>query len=145
MATQPAALGNELSPATPLVLDVFPSPLRVAKFLAYDDDGHTYDYENGTYFRQEIAANGSARSTEIAVSSATGTYKPHFPSYLLQVHQASDSVTSDGANLKRFTSESAFLSSIEPGWFSASDRFGAVTEIRVPSDANQHTVNLALH
>jgi alpha-glucosidase len=145
VATQPAAVGNELNPATALVLDVFPSSSRVARFLAYDDDGHTYDYEKGDYFRQEIAAKGSARSTEIAVNSATGTFKAHFPSYLLRVHQASDSVSSDGATLKKFPSESAFRSSTDAGWFPTTDRFGVVTEVRLPSDAKQHTVTLALH
>jgi alpha-glucosidase len=145
VATQPAAVGNDLTPATPLVLDVFPSSARVARFLAYDDDGHTYGYEKGEYFRQEIAAKGSGSSTEIALDSATGTYKAHFPSYILQVHQASGSVTGDGAKLKRFTSESAFRSSSEAGWFLATDKFGPVTEVRIPSDAKQHTVTLALH
>jgi alpha-glucosidase (family GH31 glycosyl hydrolase) len=145
LATQPAAIGNELSPVTPLVLDVFPSPVRAAKFLVYDDDGHTYDYEKGSYFRQQIAAAGSPRATEITVDAATGTYKAHFPSYLLQVHQASGGVTSDGVKLQRFSSESAFRSSSEAGWFSTTDKFGAVTEIRVPTDAKQHTVKLTLN
>jgi hypothetical protein len=125
------------------VLDVFPSTVRVAKFIVYDDDGHTYDYEKGAYFRQEIDAKGSARSVEIALDPATGTYQAHFPSYVLQVHQVSDSVTSDGAKLKRFLSESAFRSSADAGWFTTSDKFGALTEVRVPVDAKRHAVKLA--
>lgn len=143
VATQPAAVGNELNPATPLVLDVFPSPRRVAKFVAYDDDGHTYDYEKGQYFRQEIAATASARSTEIAVSAATGGYSAHFPAYLMRVHQTADSISSDGVKLKRFASEADFRSSTEAGWFSTTDRFGDVTEIRLAVDAKQHQVALA--
>ena len=142
-ATQPAEEGNELSPNTPLVMDVFPSASRVANFVAYDDDGHTYGYENGDYFRQEVAARRSAASTEIALHAATGSYKAHFPSYLLRVHQASATVTRDGAPLKRFPSENAFRNSSEPGWVSAVDKFGAVTEVRVPVDAGQHTMNFS--
>ena len=145
VATQPAAVGNESTPATPLVLDVFPSPLRVARFLAYDDDGHSYDYEKGGYFRQEIAATASASSIAIALNAATGAYQPRFRSYLLRVHQASSSVTSDSASLKKFTSEDAFRASTDAGWVSAADRFGAVTQVRVPIDVKQHTVKLALH
>jgi alpha-glucosidase (family GH31 glycosyl hydrolase) len=143
LATQPAAQGNDLSPQTPLVLDVFPSAARVADFVAYDDDGHTYGYEKGAYFRQEVAARRSAASTEVALHSATGSYKAHFPSYLLRVHQASVTVTSDGATMKRFPSENAFRSSSEPGWVSAADKFGAVTEVRVPADASEHSVKLS--
>ena len=41
-------------------------------------------------------------------------------------------------------SEGAFRSSGEPGWFSTTDRFGAVTEIRVATDARPHRLQLAL-
>jgi alpha-glucosidase (family GH31 glycosyl hydrolase) len=143
LATQPAEEGNDLSPKAPLVMDVFPSTSRMANFVAYDDDGHTYAYENGDYFRQEVAAKRLAKSTEIALHAATGSYQAHFPSYLLRVHQASAAVTSDGANMKRFASEAAFHSSSEPGWVSAEDRFGAVTEVRVPTDAAEHSVKLS--
>jgi alpha-glucosidase len=144
LATQPADKGNELSPATPFVLDVFPSSTRTASFLVYDDDGHTYDYEKGGYFRQEITARRSGRETDIEAGSATGAYRPQFPSYLLRVHQASASITIDGKALTKFASESAFQSSSEPGWFSTTDRFGAVTEVRLATDAKPHALKLPL-
>jgi hypothetical protein len=144
LATQPAQRGNELRPAIPLVLDVFPSATRVASFLAYDDDGYSYDYEKGAYFRQEISAARSGRETHIEIAAATGLYKARFPSYLLRVHQASAGVTTDGQTLTKFASASTFESSIEPGWFSTTDRFGAVTELRIATDAKPHTLNLAL-
>jgi len=143
VATQPAAQGNDLSLKTPLIMDIFPATSRVADFVVYDDDGNTYAYENGAYFRQEVAAKRSAASTEIALHSATGSYKAHFPSYLLRVHQASMAVTSDGATMKKFPSENAFRASNEPGWVSASDKFGAVTEVRVPTDARERNVKLS--
>ena len=144
LAMQPGEHGNELSPATPLILDVFPSRVRIASFLVYDDDGHTYDYENGGYFRQEIRGTQSRRATNIEIAAATGAYKPHFPSYLVRVHQASSGVTSDGQTLRKFASASAFESSTEPGWFSTGDRFGAVTEVRIRTDAKSHNLKLAL-
>ena len=142
MATQPAT-GNDLSPKTPLLLDVFPSAARAASFVIYDDDGHTYAYEKGDYFRQEMTAKRSGTSTEITLNAATGTYKAQFSNYLLRVHQASASVRSEGATLKRFTSESAFRSANEPGWFSGTDKFGPLTEIRLPVDARKRAVNLS--
>lgn len=135
---------NDLSPATPLVLDVFPSATRIGSFLAYDDDGHSYDYEKDGYFRQEITATRSGHATNIEIAAATGAYKPHFPSYLLRIHQASVGVTNDGQMLRKFPSANAFESSREPGWFSSTDRFGAVTEVRIATDANPHTLKLAL-
>ncbi len=143
LATKPAATGNDLNPKTPLLLDVFPSAARVASFVVYDDDGHTYAYEKGEYFRQEMSARRSGAATEIAVNAATGNYRAQFPNYLLRVHQASESVTSEGAPLKRFTSESTFRSAGEPGWFSGIDRFGPVTEVRLPVEVKARTVKLS--
>ena len=143
LASQPAAVGNELSPTTPLMLDVFPSAARAANFVVYDDDAHTYAYENGEYFRQEFAATRSAASTDIRIHAATGTYKAHFPTYVLRVHQTSQTVTNDGTTMKKFASEQEFLASNQPGWFSTSDRFGAVTEVRLTVEGRAHSVKLA--
>ena len=143
VATQPAEHGNELSPATPLVLDVFPSPTRVAGFLAYDDDGHTYDYENGGYFRQQITATRSARTTDIELNSATGVYSAHFAGYLFRIHQPVANAMIDGRKLKKFASANAFHASREPGWFSTADRFGPVAEVRIATDSKHHILKLA--
>jgi hypothetical protein len=90
-----------------------------------------------------MSARRSGAATEIAVNAATGTYRAQFPNYLLRVHQASGSVTSEGAPLKRFTSESAFRSAGEPGWFSGVDKFGPVTEVRLPVEVKARTVKLS--
>ena len=122
---------------------MFPSAARVASFVVYDDDGHTYAYEKGEFFRQEMSARRSGAATEIVVNAATGTYRAQFPSYLLRVHQESGSVTSEGAALKRFASESAFRLAGEPGWLSAVDKFGPVTEVRLPVEVKARTVELS--
>ena len=142
LASQPAAQGNDLSPKSPLVLDVFPSAARLARFVVYDDDGHTYAYEKGEYFRQEMTAGLSGTAIEIAISAATGTYSVQFPNYLLRVHRASASVTGEGTALKKFPSESAFRSASDAGWVSAVDKFGPVTEVRLPVNAKAFTVKL---
>ncbi len=143
LATQPVAGGNDLSPRVPLLLDVFPSAAREATFVVYDDDGHTYAYENGEYYRQQVTAKRSRTETEIALGAATGAYPPQFPNMLLRVHQAGSTVRSDGAALKKFPSEAAFQSASEPGWFAGADKFGPVTEIRLPADGKAHTVTYA--
>lgn len=145
VATQPDRRGDQLSPASPLVLNIFPSSKRVASFSAYDDDGLTYNYEKGDSFQQEITATRLASATNIKFDTAAGTYQPHFTSYLLRVRQVSHGVRRDGQPLRKFASASAFQSSSESGWFSTTDRFGPVTEIRLPIDAKQHTLALALH
>lgn len=142
LASQPSERGNQLSPATPLVLDVFPSAARAASFVAYDDDGHTYAYEKGEYFRQQIDATRNGSGAEVQFRASAGSYRASFASYLLRIHYAGKSVSSDGSALRKFPSEAAFQSSTEPGWFAGSDRFGAVTEIRLPVDSGAHSIKL---
>jgi hypothetical protein len=55
-----------------------------------------------------MTAKRAGTSTEIALHAATGTHRVQFPNYLLRVHRASASVSSEGTVLKKFRSESAF-------------------------------------
>lgn len=142
-ATQPETAGNELRSKTPLVLDIFPSDSRVASFAVYDDDGHTYNYENGEYFRQEVTAKASPGRTDIEIGSSTGTFVPSFSAYELRAHYASRSVSDGRAELKRFPSDVAFAASTEPGWVLASDRFGPMTKIRLPLSKESHSIVLS--
>jgi hypothetical protein len=81
----------------------------------------------------------------VSISAAAGTYQAQFLSYLFRVHQSSESVTSNGSRLKKSPSESAFRASTEPGWFETTDKFGPVTEVRLPTDAKPHTLTLPAH
>ena len=88
-----------------------------------------------SYFSQELTAKRSGTLTEIALTAATGTYRVQDPNYLLRVHQAGASVTSEGTALEKFPSESAFRSSGEPGWYSG-------TEVRLPAGVKASTVKV---
>jgi alpha-glucosidase (family GH31 glycosyl hydrolase) len=41
-------------PVDKVYMDIFPS-VNKTDFNFYDDDGHSYDYENGTYYKQIIS------------------------------------------------------------------------------------------
>ena len=144
LATQPTAGGNELSPRVPLVLDIFPSAAHEAAFVVYEDDGHSYAYEKGEYYRQAVTAKQSRTGTEIMLGPATCTYRPQFPNIVLRVHQAGPAIHGGGGPMKKFRSEAAFRSGGEPGWFVGMDRFGWVTEIRLPADGKSHTMTCAV-
>jgi hypothetical protein len=62
---------------------------------------------------------------------------------VIRVHQAAAAMTVEGATMKRFASESAFQSASDAGWFLGADRFGPVTEIRLPTDGKEHILKLA--
>ena len=52
-----------------VTVDIFPSG-RETSFRYYDDDGETYDYEDGVYFTQEISAQGTGK-TEVTTPDWT--------------------------------------------------------------------------
>jgi alpha-glucosidase len=136
VAMQPATTGNAVSLKTPLELDVFPSEARRAEFTVYDDDGHTYGYEKGAYFKQAVAAEVHGSATQVVLGAVEGSYKTEIPSYLLRVHQAGSAVTEGKTKLKKFASQADFSASTEPGWAAAEDRFGPVTLVRIAPGAS---------
>ncbi len=129
LVTQPAETGNDLNPSVPLMLDVFPSQTRVAKFSVYDDDGHTYTYEKGAFFQQDITATQSGREVILEVSPARGKYKTSIPRYIVRIHSAFHRIQGD--SLRRFANLSAFNASSAPGWIITQDRFGSVALVRL--------------
>ena len=79
-----------------VTVDIFPSG-RETSFRYYDDDGETYDYEDGVYFTQEISAQGTG-NTEVKIGAVDGSHNSGLDYYYLAVHgQAATEVTSNGA------------------------------------------------
>jgi len=70
----PEVLHTGSGPLDPLTLHVYPG--SDARFRLYEDDGQTYDYEQGTQALTEIEYKEKSRS--IKISAAQGGY-PEFP------------------------------------------------------------------
>jgi alpha-glucosidase len=68
-----------------VTIDMFPSE-NVGSFVFYDDDGQTYDYEKGAYFRQSIRIWKMNEKVMIDFAKRTGTYDSETDTYTLQVH-----------------------------------------------------------
>ncbi len=132
LATQPNDGSNNLSPKTPLILDVFPSLARAGTFTAYDDDGHTFNYETGAYFRQVFRAEVKAGVTQLAMSGPEGTYSPTWNAYTIRLHTGARMLFISSGKLTRFSDEPAWTASAEPGWTISKDRFGDVVLLRLP-------------
>jgi alpha-glucosidase len=142
VATQPSKEGNDLNPKVPLEMDIFPSPLRTAKFLVYDDDGHTYAYEKSDYFEQNIAAKQNGAAVELDIDPSKGRYKTTIPAYMMRVHTSAARVESS-LKLRKFVDEAHFNTSSEAGWVTSHDRFGSAVLIRLaPGDLNQGTIEI---
>ncbi len=141
LALQPTAGAIDPPKRAALTLEVFPSAGRVARFAAYDDDGHTYAYERGEFFRQQIEATQEGKSTTLVVEARAGSYKTPIPSYLVYVHQPpAQRVTANGRTLQRFGSKEELLKSSAPGWIQTSDRFGSELLLRLPLGGDGNAV-----
>jgi alpha-glucosidase len=125
VATGPVGSATDAMHPEEVALDVYPAS-EPAGFSYYEDDGATYDYEKGAFFRQEIAAVGSAARVTIDFRPPTGSFKPAAQTFLIRVHgTAAHRVKVSGVRWVR---------SGEVGvrtWVAGTDRFGPVTALRI--------------
>jgi hypothetical protein len=90
--------GGAIIPMSPVTACVDKEPLEVvhldiyprgdSTYSLYEDDGTTYDYENGSFASTEFRCQERQREILIAVGSRQGSYRnmPANRSYLLSVH-----------------------------------------------------------
>lgn len=144
-------------PVTTVTVDVFPAS-QPTHFDYYDDDGETYAYEHGVYYLQRLGAQafletplptagqtqiqtqiGAAapmriRSVIITVGKPHGTYRPALQHYVFAVHGVSArTVHGSGAKLQHVADSSALDQCHQACWTTTRDRFGAVTDVRLPA------------
>ena len=141
LATQPVEQFADERPVSEITLDIFPSE-GSASFVVYDDDGQTYSYEKGAYFRQEIHVQKTGDTTRVKVDGDTGSYSSPFRTYLLRIHTAANSVTVNGklltaqAGARKSTADDTQLTR-------ELDRFGPVVLVQIPAGAKTPS-NIAL-
>ncbi|MGA7572415.1 MAG: glycoside hydrolase family 31 protein [Terriglobales bacterium] len=71
---QPVIQHVEEIPQGPLELNVYPGPDCHGSL--YADDGDTFAYQRGVYFRVQFSCAANADSLQLTMSSAEGTYTP---------------------------------------------------------------------
>ncbi|MHB1652651.1 MAG: glycoside hydrolase family 31 protein [Desulfitobacteriaceae bacterium] len=88
-------------PAMPYVGAIQPEALEIfvapgdGEFLWYEDDGASFDYEQGQYVQRTIRVNQTERQLDVALAPAEGAFKPGFSSVIVHlgfVHQMPVSV-----------------------------------------------------
>lgn len=141
--TQPVMDYVGQHPVTQIDVEMFPAKTRTT-FNYYDDDGSTYDYEHGAFFRQALSLQRTAGGVRVESGEVTGSFTPALKFYLFKVHgSAARTVSSNGKSLPHFDHLDALAAADGQGWATGTDRFGAVTWIRVPA-AQARTLALAL-
>jgi alpha-glucosidase len=93
-------------PVDSIKLDVWPSRSRMAAFGLYTDDGHSYDYERGRYFSQNITGATASGGLTISLGRPSGRYRASWKTYTIRVHRGhAESVRLNGKPLTAFTSD----------------------------------------
>lgn len=129
-------------PVTQVDVEMFPATQR-SSFNYYDDDGLTYDYEHGAYYRQPLSVQRTAGGARVETGAVAGSFTPALKFYLFKVHGGTASTVSDnGKALPHFDNLQALEKADGQGWATGSDRFGKVTYVKVPA-AQARTLALA--
>ncbi|WP_168120067.1 TIM-barrel domain-containing protein [Paenibacillus sp. HB172176] len=120
------------SPVTDVDVDVFPDTASTS-FTYYDDDGASYDYESGDYFKQEITAQDNGGSgIHVGVAAKTGTYTPDVEHYMLKIHgEAGTAATLNGSAMTSYADLAALQAAAGEGWTTGKDVYGEVTYVKV--------------
>ncbi|MFK2877872.1 TIM-barrel domain-containing protein [Rhodanobacter hydrolyticus] len=113
-------------------VDVFPAA-QATHFDYYDDDGETYAYADGAYFKQRLAAQRMGDTVSFSTAAAEGSYRPALHAYLVRVHGVAAS-TVDGS-LQHYATASALEAANGEGWSTGSDRYGAFTVLKLDASA----------
>ncbi len=113
-------------------VDVFPDTQQTS-FNYYDDDGQTYNYEDGTYFTQAMTAHSDANTATFNIGSpSSGTYTPDVQYYLVKLHfQGATTVTVNGNTVTKYSSYSVLQSATGEGWATETDIYGTVFYVKV--------------
>jgi len=118
-------------PVTALDVQVFPSDAET-HFDIYDDDGETYGYEKGAYFRQTLSVRREGGKVNFHVAAPAGNFKPALRDYVLAIHaDPAQAVTGGGQALPQAQSLDALRTLQGGGWVRGHDRFGEVTYVKV--------------
>lgn len=122
-----------------IYLDLFPAATE-STFPMYEDDGNTYDYEKGAYFKQLISLKGGKEIT-VGFAAQEGKYKPTFTCYISRIHgKQAREVKAGNIPLKKFVSYEELQSSNETGWCTGKDIYGDVTYVKTPINSKANFI-----
>jgi alpha-glucosidase (family GH31 glycosyl hydrolase) len=86
VATRPVEQFEDQDPSAEITLDVWPDDARPAKFRVYDDDGHTYAYEKGEFFSQDVTVTSDRGKLNLVLDRPVGRFRPAYKKYRVAIH-----------------------------------------------------------
>lgn len=124
-----------------VTVDVFPDAAQTT-FDYYDDDGATYQYEQGGYFKQTLSAQDKDGQALFHASAKEGTFTPDLQYYLVAIHgRTGKEVAINGTAAQQADSLDSLTRQQGEGWLQGKDIYGDVTYVKIKAgDERQITV-----
>lgn len=117
-------------PVDKIYVDIFPST-SMTEFKYYDDDGKTYDYEDGIYFAQNISQLEQDGGVKVNISKVDGSFQPETKYYILKVHGQFSGATLDGSEIIKASDEESLLAVDDECISEGLDVYGEYTVIKI--------------
>ncbi|MBD3223552.1 MAG: DUF5110 domain-containing protein, partial [Caldithrix sp.] len=107
----------------------------------YEDDGITYDYENGIFATTTVHHERNTEQALLTIDAREGTYQPADRDFLAQFQYMKypDSVYLDHRRLSETTADSIKSYSVT-AW--AYDAASTIVQVRLPDDQQTHQINV---
>ncbi len=123
---------------TEVMIDVFASSSG-SSFNLYDDDGASYDYEDGAYFKQVITAtdNGPA-GVSVNVGAVSGSYASAYRDYIFKIHGIAASSVKQPGNMTQYPDLNALRAASGEGYAVGKDIYGDVTYVKVNAGTSKN-------
>ncbi len=121
---------------TEITVDIFPDTVATS-FDFYDDDGISYDYENGEYFKQVVTAqdNGGG-GLNVSIGAKTGSYNSSIGTYIIKLHgKAAQNVAVNSSPVSFYSDLHALRNAAGEGYSVSRDIYGDVTYVKVSAGA----------
>lgn len=123
-----------------IYLDIFPD-YKWSFFDYYDDDGETYNYEKGEYFKQRIGAIDNKDHVEINISEKEGNFEPPLKYYFIRLHRNNlNEVKANDISITKLNCLEELLSFEGEGYFKTRDKFGEALCIKINAGLNKNII-----
>ncbi|MNO93420.1 hypothetical protein D3C76_850210 [compost metagenome] len=124
-------------PVDVITVDAFPSSSETG-FDYYEDDGATYGYENGEFYKQRLSVvEESTGNYSFSTAVPSGTYTPEAKYYLIKLHGVAGSLVTNGTDMSKVQDLNQLNQLSGEGWTTGIDQYGDVTYVKVKTGAAQ--------
>jgi alpha-glucosidase len=139
LPTQQLLQYSDQAPIDPLTLTFYPADSSGSTY--YEDDGHTFAYQEGSYWKRTIGQRRTAHAVDITLGKVKGSYRPPDRSLVLEIlglAKVPHKVQIAGAELRR--AHAAALQERREGW--SYDPAARVVRVKMRETSEERTVSI---